>query len=365
MNFDFSKDQEFLRDEARKFLVAKCPTTVVRRVLEGPDSFHAPLWQEVTAMGWAATAISGDYGGQGAGPLELCILAEEIGRSLAPIPFSSSVYLAAELLLAGGSEEQKRNWLPMLTSGSVIGTLAWNDDTSAQVTADGNRLTGTKLPVTDGDVADLAVVTVGRGAARRLFLVDLTGPGIERTAVESIDGSRSQARVRFDGARAEALGDGSGADVYERVLDRAGVFFAFEQLGGAQAALEMGTAYAKGRYAFGRPIGSFQAIKHMLADVYCAVELARANAYYGAWAVSTNAPDVRLAAATARVSAIEAFELAATQNIQVHGGMGFTWELDCHLYYRRAKLLTLVLGTPSFWKRRLTRALLSHPSHAA
>jgi alkylation response protein AidB-like acyl-CoA dehydrogenase len=182
--------------------------------------------------------------------------------------------------------------------------------------------------------------------------------GVKAEAVETVDPTRSHAKVSFDGAAAEPLGAaGQGWAILDKVFDRAAVLYAFEQVGGSQAALEMARDYAMGRYAFGRPIASFQAIKHKLADVYVATELARSNAYYGAWALARNAPELPTAAAAARISANEAFFLAAKENIQVHGGMGFTWEFDCHLYYRRAKLLSLALGSTRLWKDRLITQL--------
>ncbi|MBP7660284.1 MAG: hypothetical protein KA778_09785, partial [Burkholderiaceae bacterium] len=187
-----------------------------------------------------------------------------------------------------------------------------------------------------------------------LYLVELQAAGVTRTTLKSVDPSRNQSRIGFDQAPAQPLGEGAqGWAGVERLLDRAAVLMAFEQVGGASACLDMAVAYANERFAFGRPIGSFQAIKHKLADVYIATELARSNAYYGAWALSTDAPELALAAATARVAGSDAFYLAAKENIQTHGGMGFTWEMDCHLFYRRAKLMAVQLGSNPHWKDRL------------
>jgi alkylation response protein AidB-like acyl-CoA dehydrogenase len=364
MNFDFSDDLKELREQARKFLRERCPAAAVRRVLEGPEPYDKALWKEIAAMGWTGAAVPEKYGGAGLGHLGLCVLAEELGAVLAPVPFSSSVYLAAETIIAAGSETQKKAWLPKLASGEAIGTLALAegpgkaDVRKLRTTFRGGTLGGEKLPVPDGDVADIAVVAAQGERGIVLTLVDLKASGITRTAVDTIDPSRSHARIAFDNTPAEVLGaPGEGEALLKRVQDRAAVLFAFEQVGGAQRSLEMARDYALERYAFGRPIGSFQAIKHKLADVYVATELARSNAYYGAWALARNAPELPQAAASARISANEAFFLAAKENIQVHGGMGFTWEFDCHLYYRRAKLLSLVLGSTRFWKDRLITQL--------
>ncbi|MCX7274792.1 MAG: acyl-CoA dehydrogenase, partial [Burkholderiales bacterium] len=261
--------------------------------------------------------------------------------------------------------------LPRLASGEAIGTLALAEGTG-RVTSSSIRLvatqagsavtvSGSKTAVADGDIADFAVVAAGDAAGGHgmsLYLVDLTGPGVTRTAVSTIDPTRSHAQIVFQGAAAEPLGaPGDGWSLLERVFDRAAVLIAFEQLGGADRALEMARDYALERFAFGRPIGSLQAIKHMLADMYVSATLARSNAYYGAWALSTGAGELAQAAATARVSATQAFQLCARNNIQVHGGMGFTWEFDCHLYYRRSNLLALSLGALSLWEDRLIEQL--------
>ncbi|HUJ76934.1 MAG TPA: acyl-CoA dehydrogenase, partial [bacterium] len=256
---------------------------------------------------------------------------------------------------------QQRAYLPRLAAGTCIGTFALAEGTgnpypqAIRAQAQGGKLSGTKLPVADGSSADLAVVAaLDKAGTPALYLVDLQAPGIKRTALKTIDPSRNQAQIEFEGAEAEPLGPASrGWEAITRLLERAAIPVAFEQLGGAQACLDMARAYALQRYAFGRPIGSFQAIKHRLADVYIATELARSNVYYGAWALAAEADELPVAAAAARISATQAFQYAAQENIQTHGGMGFTWEYDCHLYYRRAKLLGLCLGSLPYWKDRL------------
>ena len=206
-------------------------------------------------------------------------------------------------------------------------------------------------------MADFAVVAIGAERAPALAIVDLAGPGVTRETVTTIDPTRSHARIVFAGAPADPLAGSEGGAAVRHLLDRAAVMLAFEQVGCAQAALEMARDYARERYAFGRPIGSFQAIKHKLADIYIAVELARSNAYYGAWALHTNAAELPIAAAVARISACDAGWLASKENIQTHGGMGFTWQMDCQFYYRRAKLHALALGGTREWKRRLIAEL--------
>jgi alkylation response protein AidB-like acyl-CoA dehydrogenase len=365
MNFDFSDEQKQMRDEARKFLSEQCPPKAVREVLDGKAPYDKALWKGLAEMGFLGVAIPESFGGAGAGHLELCVIAEEMGRALAPVPFSSTVYLAAEALLIAGSDAQKQKWLPKIASGDAIGTLALfegkgNPSPKAiKVTANGGVLNGVKKPVPDGAIADFAVVAARTGSTGResdisLFIVDLKAGGVEVKGLTNIDLTRGQAEITFKDAKAEPLGAaGEGWGVITQVLDRAAVLTAFEQVGGADRALEMGRDYALDRIAFGRPIGSFQAVKHMLADMYVSATLARSNCYYGAWALSTNAGELPEAAAAARISATQAFQHCAKNNIQVHGGMGFTWEFDCHMYYRRANAVALGLGSLSYWEDAL------------
>jgi acyl-CoA dehydrogenase len=366
MNFDFSDDSKLLREQAQRFLREQCTPKVVRHVLEGHAPYSAALWQAMADMGWLGAAIPDRYEGAGLGYEALCVLAEELGRVLAPVPFVSTVCLAAEAILAAGSEAQKRECLPKIVRGELIATFALAEgpgeprEAGVRARLADGRITGSKWPAPDGSIAQLAVVAARDATGVVLALVDLAAPGVTRSVVPMVDPGADHAKLDFDNAPATVLGTGGhGWDIVRRLLDRAAVLTAFAQIGGAAAALEMATAYAKERFAFGRPIGSFQAIKHKLADVYVATELARSNAYFGAWALSADAADMPLAAATARVSASDAFFLAAKENIQVHGGVGFTWDYDCHLYYRRAKLLALSLGSQRYWKDRVVSELES------
>ena len=365
MNFDFSEDQKFLRDEARKFLTAQCPSTAVRTVLDNQDVTHdAKLWGQIGEMGWLGAAIPEEHGGLGLGMLELCVIAEELGRVLAPVPFSSTVYMLAEALKLAGNDGQKAALLPKLAGGEVIGSLALSegpgepDPAKLSTRFENGKLTGTKIPVTDGDIATHAVVLATEGTGASLVLVDLSADGVTRKSVKTLDPTRSHAELVFDGAPAERLGEaGAGTELLDHLLDRAAVLLAFEQLGGASRCLEMATDYAKERYAFGRPIGGNQAIKHKLAEMYVKNEVARSNCFYGAWALSSDAPELPEAAAAARLAASEAYWFASKENIQTHGGMGYTWEVDAHLYLRRSKLLAVQAGAPKAWKEKLIRAL--------
>src|SRR4030081_2660176 len=276
MNFDFSDDQKQMRDAARKFLTEKCPPKEVRAVLDGNATYDKELWKGLAEMGFLGVAIPEAFGGAGAGHLELCVIAEEMGRALAPVPFSSTVYLAAEALLIAGSEAQKQKWLPAIASGAAIGTLALfegkgNPSPQAiKLSASGGALTGVKKPVPDGAIADFAIVAARAGSSGRetdisLFIVEMTSESIETRALTNVDPSRGQAEIIFKNCKAEPLGPANeGWSIITRVLDRAAVLMAFEQVGGADRALEMGRDYALDRIAFGRPIGSFQGGERMI-----------------------------------------------------------------------------------------------------
>jgi alkylation response protein AidB-like acyl-CoA dehydrogenase len=314
-------------------------------------------------MGWQGAAIPEEFGGAGFGYLELALIATEIGRSLAPIPFGPSVYLATEAILLAGTDTQKKKWLTALASGQAVGTLAlaeglgFPSPASLKTSFAGGKLTGKKISVPAGAIATFAVVVAKSGAGVTLALVDLAARGDPHA--DRVDRPDTVlCRDRVQGRAGGAAGDeGRGFELLEKVLDRAAVLLAFEQLGGAERAFEMTRDFTLGRYAFGRPIASFQALKHRMADEYVALELAKSNCYWGAWALSTNDPELALAAPSARVSASQAFDLTSVEMVQMHGGVGFTWEYDCHLFYRRAKHQSLVLGTAAYWREKLVQRL--------
>jgi acyl-CoA dehydrogenase len=349
MNFDFSDDQKLLQEQARKFLTDKCSRQVVRSVLDdSKNQFSKELWQEVINMGWTATAIPEEYGGLGLGMLELCVIAEELGRSLAPIPFSSSIYIFAEFLKAYGSEDQKKHYLPKIASGELIGSFAFPETKGTPRSnnlisrVENNKLSGKKLPVSDGQVADVLIVAANSDDKQSynslsLYIVETNQDRVKRKLLDTLDPTRPSSEINFSEANCSSLGEkGEGWSMIQNILNRAAVLFAFEQVGGAQVALDEAKKYSIERYAFGKPIGSFQALKHKMADMYVKNELAKSNTYYGAWALSTDSMELPIAAAGARVSATEAFHYASKENIQIHGGVGFTWEYDCHLFYRRS-----------------------------
>lgn len=361
MNFDFSEDQEMLRNEARKFLEARCPATQVRAVLEDMDrSFDADLWDELVEQGWTALTLPEEFGGLGMSRTDLCVLAEELGRVLAPVPFASTVYILAEALMLAGTDVQKKK-LGAIATGECIGCLAIAegpgepnfDLVEARVSA--GKLIGGKLPVVDGMAAtDALVLARDENDFVRLYLVPLDHETVSRKGLESVDPTRGIARIDFAGTPADPIGE---LGLIERLLDGAAVLLAFEQIGGADRALEQAVDYAKERHAFGRAIGSYQAIKHKLADAYVHNQVARSNAYYGIWALDAGSEELAQAAAAARVSACHAFWYAARESIQTHGGIGFTWEADQHLFYRRALALDMTAGSPRLWRDRLFGAV--------
>jgi acyl-CoA dehydrogenase len=372
MNFDFSDDQKLLKEQVRKFLADKCPTKVVRRVLDGNETHAEEVWKGLVDLGVPGVGIPEEFGGLGLSPLELCVVAEEIGRAAAPVPFDTSVVLATEALKLAGSEAQKKKWLPLLASGEAIGTLAIAEGPqpprprNIRTTFGGGRLNGKKVPVADGEAATFAVVLANTGGqnssmgdrAVSLVLVDLKQSPVTAKRVETIDPARKHAELTFNAAASELLGaEGEGWRLLERLYDAAAVYFAFAQVGGAEAAMWMARDYALQRQAFGRAIGSYQAIKHKLADCYVKLELARSNAYYGAMMLTDGGADLPLAAAAARIAATEAYDFAAKENIQTHGGIGFTWEADTQFHYRRARVMALSIGGPMAWKDKLVSRL--------
>ena len=359
MNFDLSDEQKMLAEQASGLLAERSTPERLRALIgEGAD-YDAALWRELAEMGFLGAAIAEAHGGLGMTPLDLGVISQELGRANASLPFFSSVVVAAEALSQCGTEAQKQALLPAVASGARIGTLAyaegaadWHALAPAAKFADG-RVTGLKTPVADGGIADFAVVLVDAGHGPALALVDLDQPEVRRRKLDSFDQLRAHYALDLAGARAELLTGATGAGPITRLLDIAAVQAAFEAVGGAQACLVMARDYAMERQIFGRSLASYQAIKHRLADIAVAIELALSNAYYGAWAAENAPDDLPTAAAAARLSAIAAFENAARENIQVHGGIGYTFEANCHFYYRRERTLALSLGGREVWADRL------------
>lgn len=359
MNFDYSEDEVAIKDQARRFLAAHAPLSLSRDMLDGKAGGRAAsLWTSVCELGWPGVAIAEGDGGVGMGHVALCALAEEVGRAAAPLPLLPSIYLAAQALSRFGDTTQKARWLPLIADGSLIATAFLETDRTrpSRLRIAGGRLNGHATPVGEAMVAGVAIVEAQGETGVGLYLVDLTAPGVRRCGLRTIDDSRPHGELHFEGAPAGLLPGTAGRSA-EWLLDAAAVLVAFEQLGGAEACLEMARRYVLERRSFGRVVGSYQAVKHQLAEIYVANELARSNAYYAAWALAQDAPVLKLAASVARVSATEAYELAAQENIQLHGGIGYTWEADPQLHYRRSRLLAQILGAVGHWQNRLVAAL--------
>ena len=364
MNVEYDDDTRALADHARRLLDGRDALGLARKTLEKRSTHDAALWGDLGAQGWCGIAIDPADGGLGMGTIALCALAEEFGRSLAPTPFASSIYGFAQALNLVGSTAQRASILPDIAAGAWIGTLAFTEHPGAPLSGalgarfkDG-RLTGNKLPVFDGAIADIAIVLADSRDGPGLFLADMHAPGVTRTTISTLDPTRNAAKVAFVDVAVEPLGAaGAGLSLAAEILQRQAVPLAFEQIGGADRCLGDAVSFAKSRYAFGRPIGGYQAIKHKLADMYVKNEMARSSAYFAAWAADHDPVAFPAAAAAARISASEAHWFAAREAIQVHGGIGFTWEMPCHLHYRRARHLAVVAGAPAWWRQRMATIL--------
>jgi acyl-CoA dehydrogenase len=359
MNFELSAEHGLFGEQMASALTQAGAIAETRRLLDEPR-MASLAWACVRDMGALGCAVPERFGGSGRDTIAMCVAAEQLGRALAsgPVP---STWLAMEALLTFGMPHQREEWLPRLASGAVVGTVALPPlaCTAARPTlsVDAGRLTGQVEGVPDGlEAAICIIMTRDREGCPHLRLVELDQVQIERRAEQTLDVSRPSANITFRAANADPMGPASSAMI-ERLRDVAVTLAAFEQLGGAERALELACEYANIRTAFGRQIGSNQAIKHKLARVFAANQIARAHAYHAAWAMAQDDTALALAAPAARIAATAAFVGAAQENIQTHGGIGYTWESDCHLFYRRARLLALRFGPARLWKLRLTARL--------
>ncbi|HUY86223.1 MAG TPA: acyl-CoA dehydrogenase family protein, partial [Acidimicrobiales bacterium] len=360
MNFAFSEEQEELRNSVRRFLEDKSPISEVRRLMETSEGYDPSVWSQMAdQLGLQAMAIPEEFGGAGFGYVELIVVFEEMGRSLICAPYFSSVALASNALLTCGDDGAKKEYLPSIASGETKAALAITEDNgrwdegAIELAATGSgtdyKLNGHKNFVIDGHVADLFIVAARTGEGLSLFAVDGGSAGITRTQLVTMDQTRKQARVEFADTPARLLGTSGGASAgLSKALDLAAVALAAEQVGGAQRCLEMSVDYAKTRIQFGRPIGSFQAIKHKCADMLLEVESAKSAAYYAGWAAAEDSDELPVVASLAKAYCSDAYFHAAAENIQIHGGIGFTWEHDAHLYFKRAKSSELFLGDPTY-----------------
>ena len=363
MSFALNDEQRLLQDQVRGLLRARSTPNVLRNVITAKKPWDKALWKALAELGVFGAHIPEQYGGVGLGPVEVAVVAQELGRAVAPVPFFSSICLAAEALLIAGTPAQKEKWLPHLASGEIIGTFAWTEGPTppslALIEAElaNGKLNGIKTPVPDAEIAQICVVGALDHGKPSLALVDLKQIGVTLTPLRGIDELRHYAQIAFKDANAEPMDAIDGAQAFDQILDRAAIYEAFEQVGGTEGALAMARDYTMQRYVFGRQLASYQAIKHSLANVFAKLELATCNALYAAQALSEDLPDISVAAATARIGATKVYETAARENLQFHGGIGFTWEADCHFHYRRARLLALNLGSVEIWSDRLIKAI--------
>lgn len=358
MNFERSEERQMLAEQARRLLAEQSSFDRLRTLIDNGAEWDEPLWRNLAEMGFLGAALPEAHGGLGMGMEDLGVISEELGRANAALPFFSSIVLAAEAIRLAGSEEQQAKWLPGLASGETIACFAYaegNDDLALDrisASLERGRLSGVKSPVADAGVASLAVVLAKDEAGEPVLAVADIG-NAERTKLSSFDELRAHYALSFDGAEAEVLAGAPGDRVLAKLLDRAAVQAAFEAVGGAEACLEMARDYAMERQIFARPLAGYQAIKHKLADIKMRIELARSAADYAGWAADNDPGGLAHAAAAARLSAIAAFEPAARENLQVHGGIGYTFEANCHFYYRRERTLSLSLGGREYWADRL------------
>jgi alkylation response protein AidB-like acyl-CoA dehydrogenase len=374
VNFAFSEEQEELRRTVRQFLEAKSPETEVRRLMETTEGYDPAVWKQMgQELGLQGLAIPEAYGGQGFTFIELGIVLEEMGRVLLCAPYFSSAVLAANAIMHAGTEEQKAALLPGIATGDTIAALAFTEPSgkwdAAGVTMEAKEsggaftLSGEKMFVIDGHTADVLVVVARTSGSSgtdgiSFFTVRGDADGLTRTPLSTMDMTRKQARLEFNNVAAEPLGSpGGGWPAFSKTLDQAAVALANEMMGGAQKVLEMSVEYAKVRVQFGRPIGSFQAIKHKCADMLLEVESGKSAAYYASWAAAEDNDELPVVAALAKAYCSEAYFHATAENIQIHGGIGFTWEHPAHLYFKRAKSSEIYLGDPTYHRELLAQRI--------
>jgi alkylation response protein AidB-like acyl-CoA dehydrogenase len=364
MQFGLSESQEFLKDSARKFFTGECPSTEMRRLMETDTAYDAALWSKLTDQGYTGIIFPEAYGGVGLGKVELMLLMEEAGRALLPGPFFSTVVLTGSILDAVGTPAHKKKYLGPICRGEVRATTAileasasWNPH-DARLAASNGKLTGEKLFVSDAAIADFIAVVARNG----VFLVDSKAPGLKISPMSGMDLTRKLYVVEFSNTPAEEIG--SPKDL-ARAFDIATAAVAAELVGGMQRTLDLTVEYAKTRKQFGKPIGIFQAVQHQCADMYLETESARSAVYYAGWALEENSPDAATAVSIAKMYASDAGRTVGNRGIQIHGGMGFTWENDLHLYYRRAKASETAFGDATFHRERIASLVIDAGSVSA
>jgi len=377
MEFSFSEDQDELRRAARRFLEVASSEERVRAVMETEQGYDSAVWEQLAEeLAWTALTIPEEYGGLGMSTMDLHPLMEEMGRSLLCSPFFSTICLGANALLLGGSSEQKERWLPSIAAGERTTTLAYTEkngrwdssgiEASYSQSGAGYMLRGHKHYVLDGHTADLLIVAARSEQSMgdegvSLFVVPANVDGLERSWLPTLDQTRRQAAIELNDLVVPTdslLGEeGQGWPVCERTVDLAMIALAAEQVGTAEACLDMSVEYAKIRRQFGRVIGSFQAIKHKCADMLMLVESARSSAFYASALAAQGEPDLAETASSAKAFCSDAVFHCAAENIQIHGGIGFTWEHPAHMYFKRAKSSEMLFGTPPFHRERVAQRM--------
>ncbi len=374
MNFGFNEEQELLRSTARKFFENECSSGVVRALMDTPEGMTPELWQKLAEQGWLGLVLPDAFDGMGLGLVDLVVLMEEMGRAVLPGPYFSTVLLGGLALLEAGNDEQKKEWLPAIARGDKRVTLAWMEPSAtsgpegvtvpATAKGTGYRLSGTKLFVPDAHTADAVVVAARTGSGKSgegvtLFLVPTGAAGVEVKLLPTMDQTRKLCEVTLKDVAVERgalLGAaGAGWAPLQRALDRATVALCAEMCGGAQKVLDMTVEYAKIRQAFGRPIGSYQGVKHKAADMLVDVENSKSITYYAAWALDEGATEGPLAVSMAKAYVSDAYRRVSSAGIQLHGGIGFTWEHDLHLYFKRAKGSEFTFGDATYHRERVAQ----------
>jgi alkylation response protein AidB-like acyl-CoA dehydrogenase len=362
VDFGFSEEQEMLRESARGLLEKECPSTVLRRLIDDDRGYDPELWRKMAGLGWTGLVVPEAYGGAGLSYVDLVLVLEEMGRVILPSPFIWTA-MVAEAIKRVGSEEQKSALLTKIAAGDLIATVAWMEPSGlwdaegiampSRKRGNGFTLDGIKLFVNDAHIADYLLVaarTSGKGIT--LFAIETARAGITVTPLKTMDSTRRLSEVKFDNVKASAtdvVGSiGDGWKTLAEILDRGKVMIAAEMMGGAQKVLDMSVEYAKVRVQFGRPIGSFQAVQHKCANMMIDVEGGKSAVYYAAWAVSNEVAEAPLAAALCKAAASDAYRRVSADGIQVHGGIGFTWDHDMHLYFKRAKSSEFTFGDATY-----------------
>jgi alkylation response protein AidB-like acyl-CoA dehydrogenase len=357
MQFGLSESQEILKDSARKFFAGECPMEEVRRLMETDTAYDESLWAKLAGQGYTGIIFPEEYGGVGLGKVELMLLMEEAGRALLPGPFFSTVVLAGSVIDAVSRAEHKKKFIAPICAGDAHSTVAVLEATASwhladvKLTAANGKLSGDKLFVTDAAMANFIVVVARNG----VFVVEAKAPGMRITPMSGMDLTRKLYAVHLENTPAEKIGETAGLS---KAFDIATTALVAEMVGGMQRTLDITVEYAKMRKQFGKPIGMFQAVQHHCADMYLETESSRSSTYYAAWALEENASDAATAVSIAKMYASDAARTVGNRGIQVHGGMGFTWENDVHLYYRRAKASETAFGDATFHRERIARLVI-------